>query len=566
MLNLNPFAISNLFIIITLLPLSTLILSHAKHSAPRLYSLLCFCVLIWGIGAFTGSTTKDPAIADLFLKFGYCGVLFIPPLYLHAISKITNYGPTYLLTLSYIQAFYFLYLNLTSRLFTLSWQFDSFYYYSGGTTFLASFFLWLIFATICQATLITYFKKKFGESSKELMFILSGTIAFLGGISNFLPVFNINLYPYGNFLVPPSFFLIAYIIFKHNFLGIEFVIKRSIVYTVLLAIVSICYLIIVVILERLAQGYLGYNSITFTILIAFIFGILVIPLRNRIQYLVDKIFFEKSPIEIEEENKRLREEIIQSEKLKTIATLASGVAHEIKNPLTAINTFTEQLPQRLNDKEFLKKFSKIVGGEARRINDLVHELLDFAKPSPPQLKPASIYTLLDETLELMSSAFLKYGIKVVRNYGTTKSLILVIDPQQIRQALMNIYINAIEAMPQGGTLTVASRISGSEDLGIEVNKNHSNPQTLKSQNPILAISIKDTGAGIPAKDIPHIFDPFFTTKDHGTGLGLAVTHGIIEKHSGRIYAKSETNTGTEFVIELPINNDKNRSSEDRNNR
>ena len=124
-------------------------------------------------------------------------------------------------------------------------------------------------------------------------------------------------------------------------------------------------------------------------LIALIFT----PLKNKIQDLVDRSFFKATPMEISEQN----------EKLKAVATLASGLAHEIKNPLTPIKTFSEQLPSRLDDKEFLLKFSKIISKEVDRIDSLVQELLSFAKPSPPQLKPVNIHQLIEQILDLLNN-------------------------------------------------------------------------------------------------------------------------------------------------------------------
>jgi signal transduction histidine kinase len=355
-------------------------------------------------------------------------------------------------------------------------------------------------------------------------------IGFGGGIMNFLPAFNINIFPYGNFIIIIPSFIVTYIIFKHQLFDIAVVIKKSFIYSILITIISLTYLIIVVSLERLSQGVVGYRSIYISIFTAFGFGLVLVPLHKKIQHCVDNIFFKGSQEEIARQNELLREQVAQAERLKTVATLASGIAHEIKNPLTAMKTFTEHLPQKMDDKEFLSKFSRIVGHEVDRIDNLVHQLLDFAKPSPLTLAKINLNELLCDTLDLLSSHFVKCRIQLIRNFECSKNFSFVLaDFNKLRQAFLNILLNAIEAMPDGGTLTVQLAIHDSR----------------------ITIYVIDTGPGIPAKDLKHIFDPFYTTKDHGTGLGLSITQRIIEEHSGKIFIESEAGKGTMVRIEMP---------------
>ena len=209
--------------------------------------------------------------------------------------------------------------------------------------------------------------------------------------------------------------------------------------------------------------------------------------------------------------------------MKTVAIMASGMAHEIKNPLTPIKTFSEQLPSHLDDKEFLLKFSKIIGKEVDRIDNLVQQLLNFAKPAPPQLKQVNIHQLIEQTLELLNNDLIRHKISLNTSFEN-KNILIRLDPQQIKQALLNIFLNAIDAMPEGGLLSV-----------------NTNTQSNK-----LCMTITDTGNGINAEDINHIFDPFFSKKDHGTGLGLSITHEIIKNHNGKIFAESELGQGNCF--------------------
>ena len=311
-------------------------------------------------------------------------------------------------------------------------------------------------------------------------------------------------------------------------MNISIVFRKGLIYSFLLSLITVIYFLIVLLIEKLFQNLLGYSSIIISLSATISITILFTPLKNWVQSFVDQYFFKGTQIQIAAENELLRQELARSEKLKAISTLASGMAHEIKNPLTAIRTFTEFLPDKKNDPEFLNKFTKIVGKEVNRIDELVHRLLDFAKPSPLQLKDIDIHHLIDETLEFLNNDFIKHQIKVSKEY-TNEAASFKIDYNQIKQALFNIILNAIDAMPKGGILSIRTEKEGEK----------------------IKIYIKDTGEGIAKKDLLLIFDPFFTKKDGGTGLGLAITHEIIKAHNGKIIVESELGKGTEFKIELP---------------
>jgi signal transduction histidine kinase len=229
-----------------------------------------------------------------------------------------------------------------------------------------------------------------------------------------------------------------------------------------------------------------------------------------------------------EENELLRQEVAKTEKLKTIATLASSLAHEIKNPLTSLKTFTEYLPQKQNDPEFMKKYQEIIPHEISRIDNLIHDLLAFSKPSSPEIKEIRPNNIIQNMLIMMEQRMKSSQIQTIieLNAATT----IKADPNQLKQALFNLILNALDAMPKGGKLTIKTE----EDSQFYI------------------ITIADTGVGIEQEDLKHIFDPFFTKKEKGTGLGLAITQRIIEKHGGKIDVESKINQGTIFTIQLFI--------------
>ena len=528
---MNTFAISGLLIIVVTFPLFILLLSRGKTNAAKVYSLSVLAVALWGVGSFLGATATTEYQALKIWKITMIPVYFIPTFLFHTALLIRGRLIKWLLVLVYAQAFLFGILSFNGKLFaSIEFKFDSFYYPMANTLFLCAFLMWLTVISLTYYYLFIYYKDSYPENKKSIFFLLIAIIiGFGGGIPNFFPSFNINIYPYGNFLIPFFTITMMYPILRYQFLNIDLLIKKSIVYSFLITGTSLFYLLIVVILEQLIKEFIGYRSTIISILAACILGALFVPIRNRFQSFIDTYFFKGTQIQIAEENELLRQELVRAEKLKAVSTLASGIAHEIKNPLTAIRTFTEFLPDKKSDPEFLDKFSKIVGHEVDRIDDLVHQLLDFAKPSPPQPVNTDIHKLIDETLDFLNNNFIKQSIKISKGYAR-ENVYLDIDHNQIKQALLNIILNAIDAMPKGGTLSV---------------------KTEKTTEKI-RIFIADTGEGISKRDLAHIFDPFFTKKDGGTGLGLAITHEIIKTHNGRITVKSEPGKGAEFKIELPF--------------
>ena len=231
--------------------------------------------------------------------------------------------------------------------------------------------------------------------------------------------------------------------------------------------------------------------------------------------------------------KRIQERLMQSEKLASLGRLASGVAHEINSPLTGILTFSHLLMRKLKENPELERDLELIVRETTRVAVIVRGLLDFARESKPQKKPCNLNELILHTLSLVEHQSVFHDIHILKQLDPRVPMILL-DANQIQQVFMNILLNAADAMPAGGTLTISS--------------------LLVPQDSFVQVQFSDTGYGIPEKNLSRIFDPFFTTKadKKGTGLGLAVSYGIVDRHRGRIEVQSEEGRGTTFTIKLPL--------------
>jgi two-component system sensor histidine kinase HydH len=221
------------------------------------------------------------------------------------------------------------------------------------------------------------------------------------------------------------------------------------------------------------------------------------------------------------------------------------MAHEIKNPLVSIKTFAQLLPERYQDSDFRDTFSNLIGHEIDRIDSLVNQLLRFARPAKPVLKPMHVHDVLEKSLQLVGHRLYQKEIKLTRSWDAEVDTIRA-DADQLEQVFLNFFLNAMDAMNRGGELNVATEIRAASHWVAAISG------TNGESDEVLRVTIRDDGEGIRSEDIPHVFDPFFTTKDYGTGLGLSVVHGIIQEHGGQIEVESELSKGTSFHILLPL--------------
>jgi nitrogen-specific signal transduction histidine kinase len=234
--------------------------------------------------------------------------------------------------------------------------------------------------------------------------------------------------------------------------------------------------------------------------------------------------------------KALEEEKRRIERLASIGAFMSGIAHEIKNPLVAIKTLAELLPEQYDDEEFRETFTKVALNEVDRIDTLVRRLRSLSSGATVPFHLVNALTSLEETLALVSGELTRHHIKVVRNYQSPIPPIMG-DHDQLKQVFVNLCLNSVESMGNGGTLTVVVESQGQQGR----------------QTSEVIIQIADSGPGIPAEHLATIFDPFFTLKEQGTGLGLAICRGIMDHHRGSIAAaNSREGSGAVFTVKLPV--------------
>ncbi len=255
------------------------------------------------------------------------------------------------------------------------------------------------------------------------------------------------------------------------------------------------------------------------------------------------------------QEKSREEQWRRRDRLASLGALAAGVAHEIRNPLTGIGTAAQILKRRIEAGDPRGQFADLILEEVARLDRIVESLVQFARPTTPHLTCQSILPALEKALTLVHELAVRQNVLLrVERADTVPDL--YIDGDQVLQVLLNVLMNALQALAQGGELLVTvapSRTAAAERGGL--GRRASDRLLPKRQAPLLdvvEVAIRDNGPGIPAAVLARVFDPFFTTRTQGTGLGLSICQSIVREHGGTISIESVVGQGTTVIIDLPM--------------
>lgn len=229
---------------------------------------------------------------------------------------------------------------------------------------------------------------------------------------------------------------------------------------------------------------------------------------------------------LSDRQRKANESLRRAERLRTLGEMAAGMAHEVKNPLAAIRSSAQILAGHATGKD--AEFAGIVVSEVDRLNKVVNEFLEYARPAPLRREPVKLSAVLDSCLELLAPVVEQAGVAVERKYSAREGTVDA-DPNQLRQVFLNLVLNAIQAVEKQGCVEVSIMQSGHETR----------------------VTVKDNGAGIPLDKLKNVFEPFYTTKPGGTGLGLPIAQRIVAEHGGRLLIESAPGAGTTATVILP---------------
>lgn len=287
-------------------------------------------------------------------------------------------------------------------------------------------------------------------------------------------------------------------------------------------------------LPHVVLGWHGFPSYQFNqyseVVLFFLFGALTGVLSD--QQKRQQAALEETAWRLNEANRDLQrsfEVMRRAERLSALGTLSAGLAHEIRNPLSAIQGAMEIIGREDLDGTQRHEFMDIVRKELTRLNDMLSHFLEFARPQTPQRRPTEVHQLLEEIHSLVSESVAARHVQIQLREEEFPRNRVSVDPDQIKEVMLNLVLNASDAMPAGGAIELAAaRVAN-----------------------LVVISVRDNGDGIPDGDLQRIFDPFYSTKPSGTGLGLSIAHQIMQQHGGRIEARRNEGGGMTFSLFFP---------------
>jgi signal transduction histidine kinase len=244
--------------------------------------------------------------------------------------------------------------------------------------------------------------------------------------------------------------------------------------------------------------------------------------------------------------RELEERLRRADRLAGLGTMAAGIAHDIRNPLTSILIFSQLMSLHHDDPDVRAKFDRVVPRELERVQAVIEDMMELARPTALHLELTNLNEVLMQVLELFEGQVTAQEIKVIREFGPEVPVCMA-DRKRLHRCFSNLIANSVQAMTAGGDLSVGTSLVS---LSFPAQPGASERGGLNG--PAIRVTIADTGQGIPPDRLSRIFDPFYTTKEKGLGLGMAITHRIIDDHKGSIDVQSQVGLGTTFTIHLPV--------------
>jgi two-component system, NtrC family, sensor kinase len=683
--------------------LFVLCLGESKRNTRCTWFLLCFSTSIWFAGRFIMSVAEIERLAEQAIYVVYFGAIFSPVFFLHFVLTLLGKEKEqqHLQLLFYFLALIWIPALVGGYLVQGVHRLNNLGFYEIPTPLYFGFFLYFSLApTIAIFKLIkACFSTQLSPNKKnQLKYVVyASLLGYVGGATSFLPFVSSTIPPFG---APISYcytFIITYAIARYRLMDINVVIKRSLIYALLLLLLIVpCYLVVIW-GQQITFGNINYTFSMFTLLIFIIVAFLFPKVRFRTEEALERVLFQKrvdyretllrssremvsivdlenlsnslvktvsralgtetaslylldeakgvynlkasvgrekelypkalplrsdpliqrlkdsqegivkeelemaqdktSGLEIAEKMSELEaevsvpitskdkligilnlghkeeKEIYSSEDLELLSTLANqaaiaienarlyenlkhsqdtlrradrlsslglltaGLAHEIRNPLVAIRTFTQLLPERYDDADFREGFQGLALKEVDRICGLINDLLSFARPSRPNVAEENMNDVVDGIARILETEAKEKAVEIKRDFALNLPRVWI-DREQMKQVFMNLILNAIQAMGEGGSIFISTRLTSGNDPG--------------HRGQFVQVEVRDTGVGIPPENIDHIFDPFFTSKEEGSGLGLSISHQIVQEHGGYVAVESKVGVGTTFFINLPI--------------
>ena len=397
------------------------LLRYHRNKLYRVFALYSFVIAWWAVLSSLHTMVPSTRLALLLARVMHIGVILIPIFFTKFVLLMTDRSKkdkSWFHSACFIGTLFFFLLPSPFFVNRVVPDPPLRQMMRGGTLYILLVLFFYIYT--CRALYLLYvnFRESQTDQRRKLGYLFwSSMLGYGGGPLSFLYVYDIPhpiILSYSAYTVPIYVLITTYAIIKHHLLDINLVFKRSLIYSILVVSITLVYFIVVWLLERTFQIVIGYRSIPVTVFALLTIAVLFQPLKDRIQRFVDFRFFKGTLESLADEKQKLQEEIRRTDQLRIAGALAASLAHEIKNPLTSIKTFTRYLAERRTEEGFIEKFQEIVEKEVTRIEELVKDLLDFSKPKVPKFEKTDVNKILDQAFNLIARDLSTKKIRVVR--------------------------------------------------------------------------------------------------------------------------------------------------------
>jgi two-component system, NtrC family, sensor histidine kinase HydH len=479
---------------------TTLMISKKREPIHLSFSALCLAITLHK-GGILFQPFLSPGVS---LMMELVGLLAIPPLTINFTLSFFK-GQT-LIKRRDVRTTALLSVTFAALVFTpaIEWTYaKTFVYIYAGCVLI-----------ICYFSLVDYLRKKASREERKLLVYLVGAFTVMIASFSIAPLFNL--------IASGALYFILMMLTRPHVTELQDFMTRAFVTLTITLFTSVFFYLVI--------GFFGngiYLSFTLVFMVSFLIIIAIGPFQILLKRMLTSVYPEikdifTSPFDLDEK--------LEREKSLLLEKMAPVFAHEIRNPLGSIKGAAQVLRTEI-DQENHRRLLDVITEETNRLNSVVSQFLDYARPTKIEMQPAAVNTVIEKAMALIETDRVAEHVHIRLELHPHLPPALM-DRQQIHQIILNIALNAIEAMPEGGTLTVrTTKIEGADGDAV-------------------GISIRDTGQGMQRDVVRQIFKPFFTTKERGVGLGLSVCRRIIADHGGKIRVKSLPKQGTIFYIRL----------------
>lgn len=523
---MDPLSIASLLVCGTALANACFVLlSEPRTFLKYLWALISFIAGVVGIHLFFLFNAADASEAYVHSLTINTVVIFVPIFFFHFALLLTNRLDHFRAHLIVYYVITFVYSAVvlcypTQFIPNVGPVLDIPFYCRSGPLFYVLPFLFVVLMGHGLYLVFRSYRAAMAVRRNQLKYFFLGCfLGLIGAISAFLPAMNVAVYPWGIYVIPLSLTLVAYAIIKHQLMDIQIILRKSLIYTAVISLVMLVFFLFTFLAQRIFREKLGVTSDMESVIVIACVTMVIIPIYQMVQRLIDKMFYRGSFSQIVQENKRLHEEMLAIERYRTFTEISRSLIREFKEPIAELRAYANG--------------NGVLLDNIRLIEETVHHLEDYSREVPAKYAAVNVIGALDQVVSSVQHDANNQKVAFFKYYQSDDVVKIMGDEDQLKRAFGYIFDHCQQVLSH-------EQERGDIFVTIEYDRSH------------VSFSIRHSGRGLRPEEIERLFSPFFKTRFFSCGLCLILTQSIVVQHGGKIWVESEEDSGTEFLIEFPI--------------